>query len=112
MQPDLNRAAVDGQAGGALLDDRWQRIRQHLEAEKEQIYQEISYYPPPIPACDVQFNDLLQRRTTVLQELGQVNAILKMRLTVREQIEFLNEFMQSSQHLTGELVGNIRQSLT
>jgi chorismate mutase len=112
MLSDLNHAAVDGQVDGTLLDTVWQRIQRHLESEKERILQEIGYYLPPIPACDLQFNSLLEERATIVQELGRVNGILKKRLTVREQIELLDKFMQSSQHLNSELVKSIRQSLT
>jgi hypothetical protein len=112
MLADLNRAALDEQRNGTLLDAHWQRIQRHLQTEKERIFQEIRQYPPPIPACDVQFNSLLEERVSILQELGRVNGILKERLTAREQIELLNEFIQSSHHLNGEVVESIRQSLT
>jgi chorismate mutase len=112
MLSELNHAAVNGQTDRAQLDVLWQRIQEQLEAEKERIVQEISQYPPPIPACDAQFNGLLEERATILQELGQVNQILKQHLTAREQIELLDEFMRSSHHLDGELAESIRQSLT
>jgi hypothetical protein len=112
MLSDLNRAAGNAQADITSLDVLWQRIQEQLEAQKERIVQEISQYPPPIPACDAQFNGLLEERATILQELGQVNRILKQRLTAREQIELLDEFMQSSHHLDGELAESIRQLLT
>jgi chorismate mutase len=112
MLSDLKRAAVAGQAGGTLLDALWQQIQRHLEAEKERIVQEIGGYPPPIPACDAQFGGLLEDRASILQELGRVNEIRRQRLTAREQIELLVEFVQSSQHLDGELVESTRQALT
>lgn len=83
-----------------------------MESEKERIFQEIRRYPPPIPACDEQFNRLLEERATVLQEVGRVGGILKKALTAGEEIELLDEFVDSSRHLHHEVVENIRQSLT
>lgn len=53
-----------------------QQLREHLEQRKVEIYQEISDYPPPIPACDAQFNYLLELRNGVNQELSQINSLL------------------------------------
>ena len=40
-----------------------QEVKSQLLQHKQQIFQEINNYPPPIPACDVQFNHLLEERT-------------------------------------------------
>lgn len=37
-------------------------IEEALEAERLRLEADIRSYPPPIPACDVYFNDLLERR--------------------------------------------------
>lgn len=53
-----------------------EEIKCHLERRKEEIYSEIKSYPPPIPACDAQFNYLLELRNAVADELSQVSSLL------------------------------------
>lgn len=90
----------------------WKHIKQHLEAEKLRIFQEIRQYPPPIPACDVQFNSLLAERATILQELGYVEEILKQRLTGKDTIDLLDDFISASPYVNVDLERSIRQSLS
>ncbi len=40
-----------------------------LEEKKAEIEAEIISYPPPIPACDQQFNYLLEQRALIAEEL-------------------------------------------
>lgn len=46
-----------------------------LQAEKQRITDEIRSYPPPIPACDAQFNYLTEQRDTVRQELSRLQTL-------------------------------------
>jgi hypothetical protein len=43
-----------------------------LEQERLRLQAEINQYPAPIPACDVYFNDLLERRSRVCDELARL----------------------------------------
>ncbi len=43
-----------------------------LETQLARTYEEISSYPTPIPACDEQFNYLLEKRDQLLRELAQL----------------------------------------
>jgi hypothetical protein len=45
-----------------------------LEAERRAVYDEIKSYPRPIPACDVQFNTLLDERARLDAELARLAA--------------------------------------
>jgi hypothetical protein len=47
-----------------------------LEQEKQRIYTELRSYPPPITACDQQFNYLLERQATVNAALSRLNAAM------------------------------------
>jgi hypothetical protein len=51
------------------LHPLWDRLRQHLEAKRRPIQDEIRRYPPPIPACDAHFNHLLEQRSLLSREL-------------------------------------------
>jgi hypothetical protein len=93
------------------VDKTGQEIRQYLEAEKLRIYQEIRQYPPPIPACDVQFNGLLAERATILQEISRVDTILKQELSEEERVGLLDQFMQTSHYGNEDELANIRHSL-
>lgn len=58
-----------------------QEMITHLEAEKAHIISEIRHYPPPIPACDAQFNYLLEKRDRIsveIRRLQQVNDVDKL----------------------------------
>jgi hypothetical protein len=46
--------------------------RNALEKERLRLQAEINSYPMPIPACDVYFNDLLERRSQVCDELARL----------------------------------------
>lgn len=47
----------------------WNDARQALAARRAEIDALIASYPPPIPACDAQFNHLLEQRREIGQEL-------------------------------------------
>jgi glutathione S-transferase len=50
----------------------WRELRSALEAERDRVRQEILEYPAPIPACDAQYNHLLDARRRVARELGRM----------------------------------------
>lgn len=58
------------------LDMSVGQMRAQLEQEKRRINEEINNYPPPIPACDAQFNYLLEERARILQELSRLDVRL------------------------------------
>ncbi len=45
-----------------------------LERERARGVDAIMTYPPPIPACDLHFNRLLEQRTAICLELRQFRA--------------------------------------
>lgn len=59
----------------ALAVSLWQKIEDYLLQEKQRIFDEIVNYPPPIPACDAQFNFLLTQRAEMMQALQQLREI-------------------------------------
>lgn len=50
-----------------MTDDEYSQ----LIAEKARIEEEIRNYPAPIPACDAQFNYLLERRAEIESALTE-----------------------------------------
>ena len=51
----------------------WQSLRQRLEGLKRTVAEEIGRYPPPIPACDAEFNRLLELRQLLPRELARLD---------------------------------------
>lgn len=52
---------------------RWQALKAALESKRDSLNAEISAYPPPIPACDAQFNHLLEQRSGINRELQRLD---------------------------------------
>lgn len=74
----------------------WHTIKEHLEAKRDAIYEEISHYRAPIPACDVQFNHLLEERARVFQELSRLHAIANQAHSWHELRPLLEEFLTNA----------------
>ena len=53
-------------------------ILELLTQHKTDLNAEIENYPPPIPACDTQFNYLMERRSKVYQELSQLKTLMNL----------------------------------
>ncbi len=51
----------------------WQQIRTQLESTRQRISGEISNYPAPRPACDADFNHLLEERARISDELNRLH---------------------------------------
>jgi chromosome segregation ATPase len=58
-------------------DSDWDALRARLEQTQEAVAAEIRAYPPPIPACDAQFNHLLERREALSKALARLDAVRK-----------------------------------
>ena len=72
QQPSRSSAAPDAAASPDAVNSAWQRAREHLERCKARIVEQINSYPPPIPACDAQFNTLLEQRGDIAAELTRL----------------------------------------
>jgi hypothetical protein len=82
-----------------IIQSAWDQIRLQLETEKARIYEEIGTYPPPIAACDQQFNFLLEERTRVSQELDRLNDAAAAGLTIEDATKRMDDFIQSSRYI-------------
>jgi hypothetical protein len=104
-----------GNSAIALVEPLRQEIQNHLEKEKQRIFDEILHYPPPIPACDIQFNFLLEERSNITQELRRVREISERGASDFEQLKSLRKFVESSQYfdnvLTARLMSDLEQVL-
>ena len=76
----------------------WQEARDQLENLKRGIDEQIRNYPPPIPACDAQFNYLLEERGRLAEALGSLDVIRAGKLNEDEASAALEAFLGSSDY--------------
>ncbi len=105
--PGSVRCAVGSEQVKAL----WAEIEADLTHIKDEIHSEIHNYPPPIPACDAQFNFLLEERAKIWQELGRLTTLSKSSLTAPDPLVLVEEFIHSSAYLRAEVKQKVRSSL-
>ncbi len=55
----------------------WDALRARLVQTQEAVAAEIRAYPPPIPACDAQFDHLLERREALSEALARLDSARK-----------------------------------
>lgn len=90
------------------LDIIWREIRTHLEQQKKQINDEIYHYPPPIPACDAQFNYLLEERVRLTQELQRIDEVSKKGLADHKLIsDFIHSCAYINEALATQLMAHV-----
>ncbi len=89
----------------------WNQIRVVLEQERDRIYKEIRSYPPPITACDEQFNYLLEQRAQVSRELARMDEAARTPLSLLACRKFLDELVASSDLMPGESEQKLRSYL-
>ena len=85
-----------------IIQSAWDKIRAQLETERVRIYEVIVNYPPPIAACDQQFNYLLEERTRISRELDRLNKISTASLPIEDSIKLIDEFIRSSSYVDPE----------
>jgi len=57
------------------LTMQWQDLITDLTTQRDKILNDIRNYPPPIPACDAQFNYLLEKRDRLTVELYRLQQL-------------------------------------
>jgi len=56
------------------MDEPFSETKADLESERHRINDEIKNYPTPNPACDAQFNFLLEERARIAREIQELEA--------------------------------------
>jgi len=82
-------------------ESAWDEIRIRLERKRDEILERIGHYPTPIPACDVDFNRLLEERARVFEELDRL-ATLKARDSRGRDDHIIEEFIASCTSLSDD----------
>ncbi len=87
------------ETGTSDIEARWRAVRDGLEARRRELRERINAYPPPIPACDAQFNHLLAQRQALAGELRALDALRPV-LTTRGEAA-LAAFLRASRFADG-----------
>lgn len=88
----------------------WKAIRDHLEGLRKPVEDAIRAYPPPIPACDAQYNHLLEERDRIGRELKRLDALLDERAG-GDALAAAEGFIGSSPCIDDKAAGRIRAAV-
>jgi hypothetical protein len=89
----------------------WTELEDHLEGARRSIVAEIRHYPPPIAACDQQFNYLLEQRDRIAGELSRLASIQRDNSTTENHVNALLDFIETSDCIAPELKARLVQLL-
>lgn len=78
----------------------WKRLRALLEGQWHSVQAQIRKYPPPIPACDADFNHLLLQRDRISEELRRLDEAAS--AGASDSARLLTEFLKASHCLDDE----------
>ena len=76
----------------------WKRIEHYLGEIRHLVHDEIRSYPRPIPACDVQFNFLLEQRASLDAEIKRLQEAQQNDASAQS----IQQFLDSSPYLSNE----------
>jgi cell division protein FtsB len=80
-------------------DEVMKNLAARLEKRRRQVAEEISRYPPPIPACDAQFNYLLEARRGIARELARLEDARAGALSKHDLTAFIRRLIEASAYL-------------
>ena len=80
------------------VEEAWTSIEAFLNEKLCVVKEEIRHYPAPIPACDAQFNYLLEQRSHLPQEIARVQAF-RQSASQKDARKVLNTFIATSLYL-------------
>ena len=86
----------------SVSDSRRTAARTQLTRERERVLAELRAYPPAVPACDAQFNYLLEQRDGLGRELGRLDAILEADVDAQLKAQRLADFLRNSVFLNAD----------
>jgi hypothetical protein len=104
-------SAAESRARAEAARSPWTELEDHLENARRSILAEIRSYPPPIAACDQQFNYLLEQRDRIAGELSRLASIRRNHSTRETDLEALVDFINASDCIAHELKAHLVQLL-
>ena len=101
------RLSASNQAISMSVNSAWAAICRHLESEKSRVQEEIRNYPAPIPACDAQFNFLLEERENLSAEVARVLAFKDEKFESDDARKSIHEYIGNSRFIVGSTKSDI-----
>ena len=92
----------------AHVDVVWNMIHEHLQDEIRRLREEIRRYPAPIPACDAQFNYLLEQRDRLSSELSRARELMNENTDFGDGRDSIEKFLNLSACLDEAKKSDIR----
>ena len=108
MAIDKNEDPATGSTGLRALTE----FKNQLEKVKIRVNKEIGNYPAPIPACDVQFNYLLEERSKISMALKHLHTLLTKCQTETIGIETIEELIKTSNQIDDGMAARLRAAFT
>ena len=90
----------------------WRSICADLENRRAAIHAEITAYPTPIPACDADFNHLLEERAKILDEMDIASTASRKREDSGQAAVAIEQFIARSKHISEKTRHNLERELT
>ena len=95
-----------------LVGSMWRSICADLENRRAAIHAEITAYPTPIPACDADFNYLLEERAKILHEMDIASSAARTREDSGQAAVAIEQFIARSKHISEKTRHNLERELT
>jgi hypothetical protein len=86
-------------------------VKRELEAAGRRVNEEIGTYPAPIPACDAQFNYLLEQRRKIAGELNRVETLLAQRQTEAVEARVLADLVARASIIDEKLAARLTDAM-
>jgi hypothetical protein len=96
---------------GSAAHSPWAELEDHLENARKSILAEIRSYPPPIAACDQQFNYLLEQRDRIADELNRLACMRRNNSSQEADVRALADFIDASDCIAHEQKAQLVQLL-
>ena len=87
-------------------------LKNQLEKVKIRVNKEIGNYPSPIPACDAQFNYLLEERSKISVTLKRVDNLLTKCQTETIETETIEELIKMSNQVDDGMAARLRAAFS
>jgi len=93
MSPSFDQPGSDDSPPEQIVH---REIVDALERIRERVNTEIGQYPSPIPACDAQFNHLLEQRSRIGRELARLRESDRAMWSLSQYADYFDELVSSS----------------
>lgn len=108
MAIDKDEDPAAGSAGLRVLT----AFKNQLEEVKVRVNKEIGNYPSPIPACDAQFNYLLEERSKISAAIKRVDDLLTKCQPEIIELETIEELINASNQIDDGMAARLRAAFS